>query len=48
MPLKCRLDAVNLGALCEYYQVKRWALEGVALAETLGRGGGCTHTRELS
>ena len=44
MPLKCRLDSLNLSILCEYHRVKRWALEGATLAECLGRGGGCTHT----
>ena len=44
MPLKCRLQSLGLTALCDCHHVKRWVLEGVSLAEAMGRGGRCTHT----
>ena len=36
---------LQLAAACDYYQIKAWALEGARIGESLGRGGGCAHTR---
>ena len=43
MPLRCRLQALGLGSLCEYSALKAWVAHGKAIALNLGRGGGCTH-----
>ena len=48
MPLQCRLTSMGLAKLCEYHRVKQWALEGASLADSLGKGGGDTHTQQLS
>ena len=47
-PLECRLAALELQRLCEYHQLKAWALEGTQIADSMGRGGGCTHTQPPS
>ena len=46
MPLRCRLQALGLPGLCEYGALKQWVADGKAIALSLGRGGGCTHTQE--
>ena len=46
MPLKCRLASLGLHTLCEYHQLK--ALEGAQIADSMGRGGGCTHTGTIT
>ena len=46
MPLRCRLQALGLQGLCEYGALKTWVADGKAIALSLGRGGGCTHTQE--
>ena len=44
MPLKCRLQALGLGSLCEYGALKAWVANGKAIA--LGRVEGAhTHNR---
>ena len=48
MPLKCRLASLGLHALCEYHQLNAWALEGAQIADSMGWGGGSTHTQEPS